>query len=162
MQSLPEAVVFAFSGTLNDTAAISHLIAGHHPACSAPGADRFQTESVLCPPVRQLVQLLNLERRIGRTVIIIAEARDHYRPHIQAWLDLHGVQVDEILLRSVSDPRPDALVKAALLAGLQKDFSVIHAYESRADVCRAYQRLGVPVTRTAMSAVAARRTAEAA
>ncbi|WP_354214702.1 hypothetical protein [Arthrobacter sp. UYCo732] len=159
MRSLPEAVVFAFSGTLNDTSAISYLIAGHHPACDAPGADQFQLESVMCPPVRQIVQLLNVERSIGRRAIIITEARDHYRPHLESWLDLHGIRVDDILLRDIGDHRPDALTKASLLAGLQENVSVIHAYESRADVARAYERLGVPVTRTGIPAVAARRAA---
>lgn len=159
MRTLPEAVVFAFSGTLNDTSDIAYLVAGHQPACDAPAADRFQVESVLCPPVRQMVQLLRLERRIGRRVIIIAEARDHYRPHVQSWLDLHNIQVDEILFRDVSDHRPDALTKASLLAKLQEDLTVVHAYESRADVARAYERRGVPVTRTGIPAVAARRAA---
>lgn len=159
MHSNPEAVVFAFSGTLNDTSSINYLIAGHHPACDAPGADRFQTEAVLCPPVRQIVQLLKLERRMGRKVMIIAEARDHYRPHIESWLDLHGITVDGILLRQVSDHRPDALTKASMMAELKKDYSVLHAYEARADVAHSYERLGVAVTRTGIRAVAARRVA---
>ncbi|WP_050767212.1 phosphatase domain-containing protein [Pseudarthrobacter chlorophenolicus] len=161
MHSTPEAVVFAFSGTLNDTSSINYLVAGHHPACDAPGADRFQTEAVLCPPVKQVVQLLKLERRMGRKVIVVAEARDHYRPHIESWLDLHGITVDRILLRPVSDHRPDALTKATLMEELKTDYSVIHAYEARADVARAYERLGVPVTRTGIPAVSARRKAVA-
>lgn len=156
MRTLPEAVVFAFNGALNDTSDINYLIAGHHPACDAPEADRFQTEAVMCPPVKQMVQLLRLERGIGRRVFILTGARDHYRPHVQTWLDLHGIRVDGILLRAVSDHRPDALTKAELLANLQQDFTVVHAYEGRADVARTFERLGVPVTRTGVPALAAR------
>lgn len=159
MHPTPEAVVFAFSGTLNDTSSINHFIAGHHPACDAPEADRFQVESVMCPPVKKIVQLLRLERRIGRKVIIISEARDHYRPHLESWLSMHGITVDGIMLRSVSDHRPDALTKASLMAELQEQATVVHAYEGRSDVARAYQRLGVRVTRTGISAVARRAAA---
>lgn len=113
----------------------------------------------MCPPVRQVIQLLNVERSIGRRVIIISEARDHYRPHLESWLDLHGIRVDDIVFRDISDHRPDALTKASLLAQLQQDVTVVHAYESRPDVARAYERLGVSVTRTGIPAVAARRAA---
>jgi hypothetical protein len=52
MRSLPEAVIFSFSGTLVDTSTINHLVAGHHPVCDAPAADRFLLEAMNCPPVR--------------------------------------------------------------------------------------------------------------
>ncbi|MFB9714095.1 hypothetical protein [Arthrobacter methylotrophus] len=148
MQLLPEAVIFDFGGTLVDTSTIDHLVAGHHPACDAPEADRFHVESLLCPPVRQVVRLLELERSIGRRIIIVAASRDHYRPHLQSWLDLHSIAADEIHLRQVSDHRPDALTKRELVAGVQERHHVIHAYESRPDVARAYERLGIPVTLT--------------
>lgn len=148
MRSLPEAVTFSFSGTLVDTAPIIHLVAGHHPACDAPAADRFHLETLMCPPVHQIAQLLKLERSIGRTVILVSAARDHYRPHIQSWLDLNRLDVNEICLRSVSDHRPDALTKAELVAGLQQRYSIVHSYENRPDVARAYERLGLDVTLT--------------
>lgn len=148
MRSLPEAVIFAFSATLADTSSIQHLVAGHHPACDAPAADRFQLETLMCPPVRQVAQLLKLERSIGRTVILVTADRDHYRPHIQSWLDLNGLAVDLIRLRNVSDHRPDALTKAEIVAGLQESYDIVHAYEDRSDVARAYERLGLEVTLT--------------
>lgn len=148
MHSNSDAVVFSFSSALVDTTGIKHLVAGHHPVCDAPGADRFQVESVFCPPVKQITQLLRLERRIGRKVVIITAARDHYRPHVQAWLDLHGLEVDCIRFRQVNDHRPDALTKRELMSEVQEEFDVVHAYEGRADVVRAYERLGVPVTCT--------------
>ena len=148
MRPLPEAVTFAFSGTLVDTSLINHLIAGHHPPCDAPGADRFQLETLLCPPVRQVAQLLNLERSIGRRILIVTAGRDHYRLHIESWLDLHGLTVDGIRLRHVSDHRPDALTKRELMAGLCGDYDVVHAYEGRPDVARTYERMGVRVTLT--------------
>lgn len=156
MHPHPEAVVFTVAGTLADTSAISYLVAGHHPSCDAPRADRFQLESVLCPPVQRITRLLHLERRIGRKIIIITEARDHYRHHLQSWLDLHGITVDRIHLRQVSDHRPDALTKGEMMSRVQNEFNVVHAYESRADVARAYERLGVPVTLTGTTAAAVR------
>lgn len=144
-----EAVIFSFNGTLVDTTGIRHLVAGHQPVCDAPRADRFLLESVFCPPVQQVVQLLKLERSMGRKVIIVTEVRDHYRPHIQSWLDLQEVLVDEIRFRQVSDHRPDAFTKGEIAAAVQKEYDVVHAYESRTDVARAYERLGIPVTVTA-------------
>lgn len=161
MQTLPEAVVFDLSGTLVDTSAILHLVAGHHPACDAPKADRFQLETVTCPPIRQIAQLLKLERSIGRAVVIVAAGRDHYLPHVHAWLDLNDITVDEIHLRQVSDHRPDALTKSELVIAVQHRFSVVHAYESRSDVARAYERLGIPVTLTGRPVAAARSAAAA-
>lgn len=146
MRSLPEAVIFSFSGTLADTSSIDHLVAGYHPACDAPAADRFHLETMSCPPVRQIAQLLNLERSIGRAVLLVSADRDHYRPHIETWLDLHGLAVTAIHLRQVSDHRPDALTKAAIVAGLQDRYEIVHAYDDRADVARAYQRLGIDTT----------------
>lgn len=161
MRSLPEAVLFSFSGALVDTSSINHLVAGHHPACDAPAADRFHLETMLCPPERQIAQLLQLERSIGRAVLLVAADRDHYRPHLQTWLDLHGLAVNAIHLRRVSDHRPDALTKAELVAGLQERYDIVHAYEDRADVARAYERLGIGVTLTRGTAAAARRPAAA-
>jgi hypothetical protein len=148
MRSLPEAVTFAFDGTLVNTALINHLVAGHHPACDAPDADRFYLETLVCPPVKQVAQLLTLERSIGRKIILVAAGRDHYRPHVESWLDLNGLAVDEICLRRISDHRPDALTKAELVTELQKRYDIVHAYEGRPDVARAYERLGIPVTLT--------------
>jgi beta-phosphoglucomutase-like phosphatase (HAD superfamily) len=161
MRSLPEAVIFSFSGTLVDTSSISHLVAGHHPACDAPASDRFQLETMTCPPVRQIAQLLKLERSIGRTVLLVSADRDHYRPHLQTWLDLNGLSVNAIHLRRVSDHRPDALTKAEIVAGLQERYSIVHAYDDRADVARAYQRLGIDTTLTGGAAVSRRRPAAA-
>ncbi|WP_230854490.1 phosphatase domain-containing protein [Arthrobacter terrae] len=148
MRSLPEAVIFSFSGTLVDTTRISHLVAGHHPACDAPAADLFQLEVVSCPPVQQVARLLKIERGVGRIVVLVAADRDHYRPHIQSWLDLNGLAVDEMHLRSVSDHRPDALTKTELVSVLQERYEIVHAYEDRTDVARAYERLGIGVTLT--------------
>jgi beta-phosphoglucomutase-like phosphatase (HAD superfamily) len=161
MRSLPEAVIFSFSGTLVDTSSINHLVSGHHPACDAPAADRFHLETMSCPPVRQIVQLLKLERSIGRTVLLVSADRDHYRPHLETWLDLNGLAVNAIHLRQVSDHRPDALTKAEIVAGLQGRYDIVHAYDDRADVARAYQRLGIDTTLTTGSAGAARTSAAA-
>lgn len=152
MRSLPEAVIFSFSGTLVDTSSINHLVAGHHPACDAPAADRFHLEAVNCPPVRQIAQLLKLERSIGRAVLLVSADRDHYRPHLETWLDLNGLAVNAIHLRRVSDHRPDALTKAEIVAGLQERYDIVHAYDDRADVARAYQRLGIATTVTGITA----------
>jgi hypothetical protein len=161
MRSLPEAVVFSFSGTLVDTSSVDHLVAGHHPACDAPASDRFQLEAMSCPPVRQISQLLNLERSIGRAVLLVSGDRDHYRPHIETWLDLNGLTVNAIHLRRVSDHRPDALTKAEIVAGLQEQYDIVHAYDARADVARAYQRLGIDTPLTGEAAGAGHRQAAA-
>jgi hypothetical protein len=161
MRSLPEAVTFAFSSSLVDTTLISHLVAGHHPPCDAPDADRFHLETLLCPPVRQVAQLLKLERSIGRRILIVTAGRDHYRPHIESWLDLHGLTADGIHLRQVSDHRPDALTKRELMAGLVEEYDIVHAYEGRSDVARAYERLGVQVTLTNRPAAGGRTAAAA-
>ncbi len=146
MRSLPEAVIVSFSGTLVDTSLINHLVASHHPSCDAPSADRYLLEAVMCPPVRQMAQLLNVERNIGRAVLLVSADRDHYHPHIQSWLDLNGMTVDGIHLRRVSDHRPDALTKAEIVAGLQDQYNIVHAYDDRSDVARAYHRLGIDTT----------------
>lgn len=98
--------------------------------------------------MRQISQLLNLERSIGRAVLLVSADRDHYRPHIETWLDLNSLTVNAIHLRRVSDHRPDAITKAEIVAGLQERYDIVHAYDARADVARAYQRLGIDTTLT--------------
>jgi hypothetical protein len=69
--------------------------------------------------------------------------------------------VNAIHLRRVSDHRPDAFTKAEIVAGLQERYELVHAYDNRADVARAYRRLGIDTTLTGTTAQAARRTAAA-
>lgn len=143
MQPSVEAVVFAFNGTLIDTAAVTGR---RHPGTPLPGVGGVMAEELRRPPARQVLQLLNLEHLSGRRIIVVTGWGEHLRPRVQDWLGTWEVPADEVLLRRAGDLRPDAFTRQELVAELQQRYNVVHAYEHRANIALAYDRLGIPVT----------------
>lgn len=149
----PEAVIFAIDGTLIDSSPIDFL----RPRSSTePLPDRYLLESVLCPAHEAALKLLRLEHLMGRRIVITAFGRrDHYLPHTEAWLDRNRAPFHEAVLRPVTDRRPEAMLAVQAARRLQERYEVLHAYEHRPDVARAYGRLGIPVTLTSGAAAPA-------
>lgn len=144
MLPLPPAVVFGFDGTLIDTP-----VPGRRSGSIGSAAEPCYPDAARwCLPLRQPVQLLGLERRLGRAVLLACSWPERYRPQVISWLDRHRVPVDVILMRAAGDRRSEALAGRETMLSLQASYDVVHAYEARADVARVYERLGVPVTWT--------------
>lgn len=149
----PTAVIFALDGTLADVTALHHLVSGHRPAFTAPGADEFYARSIAAPAVEAVARLARLEKLIGHEVFILTERPERWRAVSEAWLLLNEVPADRVLMRAAGDHRPDVLVKEGLLDSIAGR-EIVHAYENRADAAVLYESRGIPVTFLAGSELA--------
>lgn len=140
MNKLPRAVIFGFDGVLADDSALA----------GAPALPVMLGRS----PLHQPAQLARLERSIGHRVIIIASRPERERPAIGHWLERHDLTAHELILMADGEIRPAAWAAGAALTRLRQGLHIVHAYESRADVARAYENMSVPVTRTDEAAAA--------
>lgn len=140
------AVIFALDGTLLDNSPIRHLLAGHDPAFASPAAVDYVARSLLCPADTRMLQLALLEQALGHKVFILTSRPSQYRAAVDLWLGRHGLHADGILMRADGNLAPDAGLKAAMARAILEDHDVVHAYDDRADVVIAYERLGISST----------------
>lgn len=146
MDSRRTAVIFALDGTLLDNAAIRHLLSGHHPVFASPAAGDYVARSLLSPADTRMLQLALLEQALGHQVFILTSRPSLYRGASELWLARHGLTPDGILMRADGNHSPDAELKTAMAQAILEDHDVVHAYDDRADVVIAYDRLGIPST----------------
>ena len=109
-----DAVVFDLDGTLADLQHRRHLHeAGDHRAFfAAVGGDA---------PIRKVINLLSTLYTAGHQIEIWSGRSDECRDDTQAWLVEHGVPPDiPLIMRSSGDKRPDELVKAGFLRGINE------------------------------------------
>ena len=140
------AVIFALDGTLLDNASIRHLLSGHDPAFASPAAGDYVARSLLCPPDPRMMQLALLEQALGHKVFILTSRPPQYRAAVELWLGRHGLIADGIMMRADGNLAPDAELKTGMTRALLEDHDVVHAYDDRADVVIAYDRLGIAST----------------
>lgn len=146
MDSRRTAVIFALDGTLIDNVSIRHLLSGHHPAFTSPVAGTYVARSLLSPADTRMLQLAILEQALGHKVFILTSRPSLYRDASELWLSRHGLVADGILMRAAGNHSPDAVLKAAMAQAVLEDHDVVHAYDDRADVVIAYDRLGISST----------------
>jgi len=138
--SMPEAVIADCDGTLVDVTGIRPLING-------PGRfHAFHMASVDCPPNQWVIDELREHKAAGRAILIVTARQACYR-HVTAWwLALHGVPSDAMWMRATNDNRPDHVVKAEILAKIQRQWNPVHAYDDQPKIAEVWAAANIPVT----------------
>lgn len=137
-----KASIYDMDGTLCDVSGIRHLIDG-------PGRfHAFHMASIDCPPHQWVVEDARRDHAAGLAVLIVTarEAQPLYR-HVSAWwLALQEVPSEAMFMRPARDGRPDAVVKAEILAKILTRYDVVKAHEDQPKVAAVWERAGIPVT----------------
>lgn len=140
-------VLFDIDGTLANT---DHRLKFIYPE---PGQkkrwDRFFAEAVHDLPIDHTWSLYQMyqEREWEIEMLIITGRPENYRGDTERWLERHGLDWDNLLMRPERDGRKDFIVKKELFEnaypGRTKD--VICAFEDRLHVAEMWRELGIPV-----------------
>jgi predicted kinase/uncharacterized HAD superfamily protein len=87
----------------------------------------------------------------GRTTVIVVTARDeNVRAQTEAWLNTHGIQYDQLLMRGAADYRKDAIVKKEILDKIRADgYEVLFALEDRDHNVEMFRANDVPCLQVA-------------
>ena len=77
--------------------------------------------------------------------VILLSARDEkYRPETEAWLEQHGVDFDELVMRKEDDARNDALIKEELLEEkIMSRFNILFVLDDRDRVVQMWRDKGI-------------------
>lgn len=144
--ALPRASIFDFDGTLCDVTGALVLM----PAAEVRESriltdwDPYHEATLDCPPHPWVHALARIEAEMGHAVIV-ATARDaRWREVTSAWLDRYPIPHTELLTRRAGDRRPDAVIKAEILADLRTRYDVRLAVDDRPSVAEMWKAAGIP------------------
>jgi predicted kinase/phosphoglycolate phosphatase-like HAD superfamily hydrolase len=113
---MTKAVLFDIDGTLADA---THRL--HHVTREPKNYDAFFAavgDDPVIEPVRELAQALDKQ---GYKLILVSGRSDKVRDLTEEWLARHEVPNHELHMRVDGDYRPDYVVKAEILDGIQAD-----------------------------------------
>lgn len=143
---LPRASIFDFDGTLCDVAPYLHLMPDVEVRASRALEpwDAYHQATLLAHPISWVHALARVEAEADRAVLVVT-ARDERWRHVTApWLDAHPIPHTELLMRAAGDRRPDAIVKADILAELRTRYDVRLAVDDRPSVVDFWKSAGIP------------------
>ena len=94
-------------------------------------------------PNEPMVRLINELSEFCRIVCITARP-ERWRGLTNKWLIKHWLKIPELMMRPNDDFRPSVMLKPALAESyhLCRPNQPVIAFDDRADVCTAYQKLG--------------------
>lgn len=139
------AAIFDVDGTLCDVRTIRHYV----ERTSGQGRSRrdfarFHTESEFCPPFPEVLNLLRSLTRDGYAILVVTGREARWRALTERWLALHSINYDQLWTRGESDYRPDATVKAEMLASLTEQWRVALAVDDRPDILAVWASAAIP------------------
>lgn len=138
------AVIFDMDGTLCNVAPIRHHVKGGRGKKKDFVA--FHSESVNCDPIHWVASCARVAHQSGLTVIVVTARMVMWGRHTAMWLALHDIPSDVMFMRRNGDRRPDYEVKRDILARIQAEFKVIHAFDDNPKVVALWQEHGIPTT----------------
>lgn len=137
------AIIVDLDGTLCDVSMIAHFVEGTEkdfPAFHAASAD--------CPPNASVARSVRDAHAAGHGVLVVTGREFIWRDLTLDWLRDHHLPYDELVMRIVGDYRPDHVIKAEMLADLQKrGWSVAEAFEDQDDIAALWESRGISVRR---------------
>lgn len=94
-------------------------------------------------PVRPVIDAANGLNTIHR-IVVVSGRKAECREDTEYWLDMHGVQYDELHMRADGDDRADTIVKMEILRDkIAPDYEVIAAIDDRPSVCEMWRKVGI-------------------
>jgi phosphoglycolate phosphatase-like HAD superfamily hydrolase len=138
---MTDAVIADLDGTLVDVSSILHHLEGEERDFHA-----FHAASRECPPRPEVVEAVRAAHAAGRAVLVVTSREFIWRDLTLDWLVEHDVPYDQLAMRVVGDYRPDHVVKAEILDGLEADgYRVLEAWEDADDIAELWRSRGIEV-----------------
>lgn len=132
-----ELVIFDIDGTLAD---ISERV--HHVRRKPKNWNAFNAGMAQDKAIRSMVRLCNLLYAAGVRIVLCSGRNEKNRPETIEWLDRHGVNYHELLLRKDEDFRSDAVVKREILQGMDRS-KILFVVEDRSRVVEMWRSEGL-------------------
>jgi hypothetical protein len=132
-----EIVIFDIDGTLAD---ISERV--HHVRRKPKNWNAFNAGMAQDKAIRSMVRLCNILYAAGIRIVLCSGRNEKNRPETVAWLEQHGVNYHELLLRKDEDFRPDAVIKREILQGMDKS-KILFGVEDRSRVVEMWRSEGL-------------------
>lgn len=132
-----ELVIFDIDGTLAD---ISERV--HHVRRKPRNWNAFNAGMAQDKAIHSMVRLCNILYAAGLRILLCSGRNEKNRPETVEWLDKHGVQYHELLLRKDEDYRPDTVIKREFLQSIDKS-SVLFVVEDRNRVVEMWRSEGL-------------------
>lgn len=138
------AIIVDVDGTLVDVSGIRH-----HVDPSNDGKrdfHAFHRDSIDCPPVAWVVDLVREYDRKGYPIVIVTGRSRKYERLTAMWLALHQVPSTEMYMRGRGDQRPDVEVKREILHGLRHRYRIGRAIDDNPAIIDLWRSEDIPVT----------------
>lgn len=132
-----ELVIFDIDGTLAD---ISERV--HHVRRKPKNWNAFNAGMAQDKAIRSMVWLCNILYAAGVRIVLCSGRNEKNRPETVEWLDRHGVNYHELLLRKDEDFRSDAVVKREVLQGMDRS-KILFVVEDRSRVVEMWRSEGL-------------------
>lgn len=144
--ALPRASIFDFDGTLCDVTSALPLMPGPEvrEARDLASWDAYHAATLDCPPHPWVHALARIEAEMGHAVLVVTARDARWRPVTEQWLTRHPIPHTELTTRRAGDKRPDAVVKAEILADLRTRYDIRLAVDDRPSVVELWKSEGIP------------------
>lgn len=144
--ALPRASIFDFDGSLCDVRTALPLMPAPEVRASPDlrSWDPYHEATEDCPPISWVHGLARIEAEMGHAVVVLTARDARWRDLTARWLERHPIPHTELLTRAAGDRRPDAVIKAEILADLRTRYDIRLAVDDRPSVVRMWKAEGVP------------------
>lgn len=132
------AVIFDLDCTLADTEHLMHLV-------ESGDYDEYHRRAFDARTIPWAVECFRtwVSTNYFRGLVVTARS-EKYRSQTLHWLREHNVRFSELLMRPLTDERPDDEVKWELLESLGDQYRFYRAYDDSPAVCAMYESRGIP------------------
>lgn len=144
-----KAWIFDVDGTLCNVDSILHYVVGDR---NDPGFkknfDKFHSESVNCPPHKEVIDMLwdVIDNQRG-DVIVVTARKEEWRAHTAYWLETNCAPHIALFMRGNKDNRPDYEVKKDILEHIKLFWEPVHAVDDNPKVIKLWEENGIPTTK---------------
>lgn len=135
------AVIVDVDGTLVDVDGVRHHVTG-----TTRDFHAFHQESIDCPPIPWVVNLVRDYHHKRYPVVIVTGRSRRYERLTSMWLALHDVPSVEMHMRRDGDQRPDVEVKREILRAVRHRYRIKRAIDDNPSIIDLWKSEGIPVT----------------
>lgn len=138
INELRKLIIFDLDGTLVDVTSIRYHVEGKHR-----NYDKFHSESLACPPYKEVLSLNNALKKSPENYIAILTGREEkYRSLSEQWLRMNNVSYSTLLMRQNKDFRKNVEVKKEIYDSIKVNFSPYIAIDDTSELRDLWRDLG--------------------